>query len=182
MKRINIYNLLDAFYEGKTTPEEENALYHYFNDNAVPDELSAEKDFFLQLYAKNTVKTPIHLSEKMNRLIDELERKEKTKRSKVNRRRIIIGIAAAIALLLMIFVFVPDSEKADLVTKTKNDTTPELTETDAKKIKEAEDALLLISVKFNKGFGQLNLVSSNLQKTNDIVTKTFTNKNGRINK
>ncbi len=38
---------------------------------------------------------------------------------------------------------------------------------------EAQKALLLISANFNKGMKQLNMLSDNLEKTNEILNKTL---------
>eukprot|EP01107_Rhizomastix_libera_P012619 TRINITY_DN3202_c0_g1_i1.p1 TRINITY_DN3202_c0_g1~~TRINITY_DN3202_c0_g1_i1.p1 ORF type:complete len:187 (-),score=2.28 TRINITY_DN3202_c0_g1_i1:491-1051(-) len=181
MKTSEIKKLVEAFYNGETTIEEEKLLLSYFQGEDVAEELLKERDLFLDLYKSEPIDVPLHLEAKLDTLIDELAAKEtvKVELKPVSKKKYILrwagSIAAGIAILITAGIYFNKQEKettapiAQTIDKT-------IDKADEQKIKEAQEALVLLSSKFNKGMDQLALVSTNLDKTNEILNKTFNRK------
>lgn len=187
MNTNDIKKLLDAFYNGETSADQERILMEYFNGEDVADDLKDEREIFLGIYQGESVEVPSSLESKLNNLIDELAGKEAKKetgaeRKSLNNRRTMwtwIGSAAAgVAILVSAGLFFnkPATETPDPIVAQNQPGQTELSEADKEAVKEAEDALVLLSSKFNKGVNQLAVVSSNIDKTNDILNKTFNRK------
>lgn len=174
-----IKRLIEAYYNGETTAEEERLLQNYFRGEDVAEELLAEKDLFLNLYKSEPVDIPENLGMKIKALIDELEENENSKivlNPQQNKRSMLkwVGsIAAGIAMLVTAGLIFNKQNTTDVVTTAQTETVNKENE---EKIKEAQDALMLLSSKFNKGMDQLASASANLDKTNDILNKTFNRK------
>jgi len=96
----NIKTLIEAFYEGNTSVEEEQFLFDYFANEEIPEELLSEKKYFEQLQKLTPVKIPERLTLKMDKLFDDLEKHE-NKTSKI--KQIILWIGSAAAIIIMIF-------------------------------------------------------------------------------
>lgn len=185
MNTSKIKILLEAFYNGETNAEEEQILLAYFKGADVDKELIDEKDIFLVMYQPEPIEVPSSLEEKLNFLIDDLAAKECTleKKAPQNKKRKLtwIGsIAAGIAILVSVSLFFnnkPTVTGDPTIAQQKNADISNLSEADKKALKEAEDAIVLLSSKFNKGVNQLAVVSSNIDKTNEILNKSFNRKN-----
>ncbi len=96
--------VLEKFYRGETTLEEENRLRHYFESNAVPEELIPDKDLFESFGGENgSVEVPPDLDGKILASIDRLEKRE------VRTRRISVfslsGLAAGLLVLIAVYLF-----------------------------------------------------------------------------
>ena len=188
MKTNDIKILLEAFYNGETNAEEERLLMEYFKGEDVAEELKDEQAIFLAMYEAEPVDVPLSLELKLSSLVNELSEKESKETEKVEmkpqtNRRIMwtwIGSAAAgVAILISAGIFFSKSETTipgEPVVAQQQSGQPEMSEADKKAVKEAEDALILLSSKFNKGVNQLAVVSSNIDKTNEILNKTFNRK------
>ena len=165
--------LIDAFYNGETNKEDEQALRNYFNSNDVADELQNEKTLFLQLYENDAVEVPPTLEKKITKTIDRLERQEKEQfiRRKTLKRLWIqaVSVAAGVVLLISIGLF-SNRERAE---KQVDTAFTQLSEEDRQKIREAEEALLLLSSTFSKGIEQMALVSANLDKARTILNNSI---------
>lgn len=178
MDTSEIKKLIEAFYNGETSTEEEQKLSDYFNGDNIDKELQDEGKLFLDMYKKEPIETPSMLEQKLGNLIDELSQQEKAK-NKPNKTRLwarIGSIAAGLALLISVGIYM-NKEKTTTTPDNPNLANTEISEEDRQKMKEAQDALLLLSSNFNKGVKQLASVSDNLDKTNDILNKTFNTKN-----
>ena len=164
---------IDAFYNGETNKEEEQTLRNYFNNSDVADELQNEKTLFLQLYENDAVEVPPTLEKKLTKTIDRLERQEK---EQVIRRKTLkklwiqaVSVAAGVALLISIGLF-SHRENAEIQIDTAF---AQLSEEDRQKIREAEEALVLLSSTFNRGIEQMALVSANLDKAITILNNSI---------
>ena len=118
--------------------------------------------------SEKLIEVPAYLETKLSNLIDRLAASEK--RSKRNAHIFwISGIAASVAILFLIGFFYSHKNAPDTLITSNHIIIddPEIGSIEAQK------ALLLIAVNFNKGVEQLNLLSDNLQKTNDILNKTL---------
>jgi uncharacterized protein YegJ (DUF2314 family) len=188
MKTNDIKILLEAFYNGATSADEDRALMDYFKGEDVAEELKDEQKIFLAMHGAEPVDVPLSLESKLNNLVDGLAGEESKEVSKVklkpqDNRRImwtwIAGAAASVALLISAGIFFnkPATVTPDkpVVTQQQPDER-EMSEADKQALKEAEEALILLSSKFNKGMNQLAVVSSNIEKTNEILNKAFNRK------
>ena len=71
-----IVELLDKYYGGKTTLEEESELKHFFQQDNVPSELQADRKLFL-LYtglAQQPISLPPELEKRLSANIDQWEK------------------------------------------------------------------------------------------------------------
>jgi hypothetical protein len=179
MNTNDIKKLLDAFYNGETDAGESRILTEYFTGNNVAGELMDERELFLSIHQGDPVEVPSSLESKLNDLVDELADKERKGETKPlhGRRRMwtwIGSAAAGVAILVSAGLFFNDKPGSEPVIRTET-----LSDKDKQTVKEAEDALMLLSGKFNKGVNQLAVVSSNIDKTNDILNKTFNRKQNK---
>jgi hypothetical protein len=187
MKTDEIYTLLNAFYNGDTTVEQEQALLAYFESGDVAAELIPEKEIFLGMYRPEPVEVPPALEATLGHLVDKLARDENKKASEKPQRstkRLLMWVssaAACIALLISATFYFnrkPPVEQLSEVNAVSGQVN-NLSEEDKQTLKEAQKALMLLSSNFNKGVGQLAIVSSSLDKTNEILNKTFNRKKNR---
>ncbi len=187
MKTNDIKILLEAFYNGETNADEERLLMEYFKGEDVAEERKDDQTIFLAMYEAEPIDVPLSLESKLNSLVDELAEKENQEAVKVemkpqmNRRAMwtwIGSAAAGVAILISAGLFFSKSTTSipdePVVAHVQPD--QELSEADKQAVKEAEEALILLSSKFNKGVNQLALVSSNIDKTNEILNKAFNRK------
>lgn len=183
MKTDEIKIMLDAFYNGETTVAEELILLKYFSSEDIAEELLDEKEVFLSMYQAEPIDVPPALEPKLENLIDELASKEEKNagiKPVAKRKHLLrwVGSAAAcIALLISVTFYFNNKPDAGQPPATpEQQTAGNLSEADKKALKEAEDALILLSSNFNKGVDQLAIVSSSLDKSNEILNKTLNRK------
>lgn len=183
MNTSEIKKLLDTFYNGETNTGEEQILMDYFKGEDVAEELMDERDIFLGIYQADSIDVPSSLESKLNNLIDELEEKgaKGTKPLQTKRRLMTwIGSAAAsIAILISVGLYLnnrPETVVEPPLAYQQDNNPEQLSEEDRKAVQEAEEALMLLSSKFNKGVKQMAVVSDNIEKTNEILNKTFNRK------
>lgn len=189
MKTNDIKILLEAFYNGEANADEERQLMEYFKGRDVAEELKDEQTIFLAMYQAESVDVPLSLESKLNNLVDELAEKEEKAAVKVelkpqtNRRMMwtwIGSAAAGVAILVSAGLFFSKSTTTipdEPVTAQQQQPDPtQMSEADKQAVKEAEEALILLSSKFNKGVNQLAVVSSNIDKTNELLNKAFNRK------
>lgn len=164
-----IKKLIEAFYNGNTTAEEEQTLLDYFKGENVAEELLNEKKIFLEMNETDNIEIPVGLEDKLSNLIDKLatEEEEASKPRKKSLWTWAGSVAAGVAILIFAGIH---------FTKQHETVMPIVTQVNAEdqyKIEEAQKALLLISSNFNKGVDQLSVVSTSLDKTNEILNKTL---------
>ena len=161
----DINKLLDSFYEGQTTQEEEKVLYKFFSEETIPEDMVSEKQIFLKLYSGQQNDVPLHLEKKLNSLIDNLERKEHNKqqtpivlpiRQLSKPWKWAMCIAASILLFISagIFAYFGYNNKTPMLVDTYSNPEDAYLET--------QKTLLLVSNKLNKGIKQV-------EKVNDII-------------
>ncbi len=177
MKTEDAKILIRAFYLGETTVEEEQQLLHYFENESIPEELSAEKELFLRLYQAEPVDIPENLEGKLSNLIDQLAQKEEEKSdSKTKKLWLWVSSAAACIVILIasgIILNMHSAKESDSLAnqnQTRTQIQGIITDPDMA-TKEAEKALMLVSKNFNKGTEQLALVSENMDKANHLIEK-----------
>jgi hypothetical protein len=159
-----IKELLDRYYDGDTTLDEEKLLKRYFIDNVdIPEELSAEKKQF-EIYEKiKNADVPIRDFEKdLESLID----KQKVKYPDFNRRKTVLRITAIAASLLILFG-VYSSIKHFTGRPKYHDTI----EDPYLAYQETKRTLLYISEKLNYGTKELNnisIINESMQKLEPV--------------
>jgi hypothetical protein len=160
-----IEQLLQAFYDGDTTPEEEEMLFNFFNSENINDKWHTERDTFNVLYDSEEVPLPKGITKRLESAIDK-HIAETTQKS--SRRKIFIAIssAAAIALLCIGLFFIYEKDtKSQMFTDTF--TNPE----DAALA--TEQALIFVSDKLNHGLSSLEKVREGVNKSNKILYKAI---------
>jgi uncharacterized protein HemX len=182
-KTEDIKRLLTAFYDGRTSLDEERALQQYFETENIAPELQAEKIIFWAMADESEeINVPQSLEYQISRTIDKLDfEKKKTIGSNKKLWAWLSGIAASLVLVFSVGVFYYSQNKNTYFTNNQQITEHNLTEADKQKIHEAEAALVQISSKFNKGMYQLAMVEMNLETMNknlnkiNILTSKFNN-------
>ena len=159
----DIRKLLDRFYAGETTLEEERILQDYFSRANVPEELLPERDLFRSLEpAGNRVAVPENLNRNILGKIDQLEKKE------IRTRRISIyalsGLAAGLLIVIALYTGYFKSGPSNRIAS------QELTDTydnPADAYKEAKKTLAYVSSKLNTGTSELEYVKKVTKTTSD---------------
>jgi len=163
MKEAYYNALLDAFYEGNTTLEEEKALKAFFESDRVPFELLEEKKRFLACYEALDVNVPEGLLGRLEALID--EKSQRQPRPLFKATWIWTTSAAASLLLFFSIGLSTFNAPASGVPYTDTFTNP----TDA--ALEADRAVQLIANKLNSGYRQLDCANARIEKTEKTVTE-----------
>lgn len=163
-KKIKV--LLNLYYDGMTSEEEENLLYEYFSGNDVPDDLADDKDYFMYLHAIKGRSMNMHegFDMRLKNFMDSLDNGDEVGLKERNKRfmkmRLIIGVAASVLVLMV----------AGLHFSSKNETY-EISETDRLALIKAESAIMLFSNKVNKGIEQLEIASEKTEKIGMVLNK-----------
>jgi hypothetical protein len=159
MELKEIEKLLDKFYEGETSLEEENLLRNFFRNMDVPDEMSADKEFFAQMEAEQKwVPINSNLESKLHNIID-LQVKSKNNTRRLNLFYKISSVAAGIAIIVISYLAVIQNNKKPLENDTYKD--PKVAYEQVKR------TLMYISQNLNRGTETLSQVS----KINQGVTE-----------
>jgi len=178
MKVDDIKRFLDAYYDGSSTPEQEEILMQYFSGDDVADELLAEKEMFLEMQEiDGGIDIPSGFEDKIVNLVDDLAKQEdRVEASPVQKRRSIllwfVSAAACIALIVsagLYFNRQPLGQGSVLAHTNLKDT---YTDPDVA-YEEARKALLLVSGNLNKGMDQLSTVQENIDKSNEILNRSL---------
>lgn len=186
MKTEDIKKLIEAFYNGEASHEEEKILLEYFSSDNVAEELLDEKEIFMAAFEVEQTDEPIPsgLEQRLTNLIDDLDRKEQVAAKKQRKNVRLItwvwtsGVAACLAILLSLGIHFNKNGNTTGTTDSIAQIN-ELSEEDLHKMKEAEKALMMLSSNYNKGINQLNAASEGLNKTNEILNKALNKKNNK---
>ncbi len=149
--------LLDKYFAGDSSLQEEQQLQEYFSGTHVDASLMEEKVFFLATYDMQRLpetdeKVEQQLRGKLSHLIDGWNMVEKTSVRSVRRvdLRWIAGIAASLAILFSFGYFLNNHQRETSVAMHDTYTDPR----DA--AVEAQKALMKFSVDLNKGLDKVN--------------------------
>lgn len=157
IKTEEIKRLLDQYYDGMTTEEEENTLRIYFNSKDIDANLKEERFFFTALQSSE-YPTPAGMEERLSRQISQWNTLEVTNRRAIRHinLRWVVGIAASLLLLFAAGAIVYQNEN-------KFPETEQDTYTNAKDAyAETSKALMKFSKTLNKG----------IDATENITNKT----------
>ncbi len=164
MNLKEIEALLQKFYDGETSLDEEASLRDYFSNENVPEQLIAHQAQFSFYQKAKDEKVPLRNFE---RDLSKHIREEKNVKQIGNRRRtfyFVTGIAASILIFIGVYFqfVVNDNRSAYSIENTYED--PEVAYAEAKK------ALLLVSEKFNTGVQDFNKFST-FSQYKELITR-----------
>lgn len=182
MKIEKIKKLIELYYNGETSCDEELLLFNYFKGTEVAEELNDEKEIFLRLYEKDEIIVPSSLATNLNSLIDSLETSEE-KKKRPTKVMFWAGVAASIAIVISagIYLNTPTFKgnysgiTAEEQSSENNDHIVGQQFTEAEYI-QAEDAMLLLAANFSKGMEQLDDVNDKLEEANHVLNGIFDGK------
>ncbi len=143
--------MLERFYQGETTLEEEKWLHDYFSSTTVPGELLPDRELFQTLGASgDTVAVPGDLNRKILDTLDREEHKEQ------RTRRISLfslsGLAAGLLVMIAVYLFfLRTDEPALLASNQWTDTYEDPLDA----YEEAKRTLAYVSTKLNTGTSEL---------------------------
>lgn len=148
-----IRKLLDRFYMGETTLEEEKILQDYFSSVSIPEELLPDRDLFLSLESTdNVIAVPENLNQKILNVIDQQEKKV------VRTRRISVfslsGLAAGLLVVIALYVGYFNADTHPRFAQQMTDTYEDPQDA----YEEARKTLAYVSAKLNTGTNELEHV------------------------
>ena len=157
-----IRKLLDRFYLGETSLEEEMTLQKYFSSASIPEELLPDRDLFRSLgKASDSVAVPEGLNQKILNVIDEQEKKV------VRTRRISVyslsGLAAGLLIVIALYVGYFNDGRPARFAYQMSDTY----ENPQDAYEEARRTLAFVSAKLNTGTSGLEHVKQVSKTTAD---------------
>ena len=155
-----IRKLLNRFYLGETTLEEEQILQEYFSSGSIPEELMPDRDLFKSLEnANDSVVVPEGLNQKILDVIDQQEKKA------VRTRRISVfslsGLAAGLLVVIALYVGYFKADRPSRFAMTDTYENPQ----DA--YEEARRTLAYVAAKLNTGTSELEHVVQVSKATSD---------------
>ena len=172
-----IEELLKAFYNGDTTPEEELLLMEFFNSKNLDEKWHTDRDILISLYDSSEITLPEGINERLEKALDihitetsapekEVQHKIIPLHSKTRRLFIAVTSSAAAILLCIGIILVSDRHRpSDMIADTY--TNPK------EAAIAAEKALMLVSAKLNKGLSPLEKVKESVDKTNELLNENF---------
>ena len=144
MKQEQVQKLLEKFYNGETTLEEEKKLRDYFLGGKVPETLAADREYFLAMAGYHDKKTSSSLTTSLENLVD--AHTPETRESRLHIKPALAwSLSVAASLLLLVGVYFTWVRQAPKDTYSD----PQLA------YRETQRVLLYVSQQFNKGAGQL---------------------------
>ena len=151
MESNELKKLVERFYEGQTTEQEEQLLQHYFLDGDVSPEWAVEQQLFKQLYQAD-VPVPEYLERQLSQQIDGWNKIEKLseRKARMFTLRWIVGVAAGLLLLFSVGLLVHFQQKEDEIAAQR-----EIVNNPQDAYAETEKALLKFSNTINKGLKQV---------------------------
>ena len=163
LKQIEI--LLQKYYNGETSIEEEGQLTDFFKHNDVPDHLKPDQDIF-DYYSFERKENKIKdsgLEQQLVNMIDGLSDEKNQATTKKRYLYALASIAAGILLFFGVYSIFINKNPVDQSVAEFNDTfdNPQLAYNETKKI------LLYVSGKFNEGTSELE----NISKINNAMNE-----------
>ena len=156
-----IRKLLDRFYTGETTLEEEQILQDYFSSTSIPEELMPDRDLFRTLGTSDSVAVPEGLNQKILDVIDQQEKKV------VRTRRISVfslsGLAAGLLVVIALYMGYFRADRPGMLAHQLTDTY----ENPQDAYEEARRTLAFVSAKLNTGTSGLEHVKQVSKTTSD---------------
>lgn len=169
-----IKKLLEKFYDGTSTDNEDEILREYFsNTDEVASDLKADQILFSKLSALAEPQIPFDLDERLQAKIDEWEAKEKqevrTRKSiKIPRIGAIIGVAASVLILISVGISLSRPSNHAILT---NEPTPE------EAYAQTQKALSIFADALDKSFQQMETIEETTTKVNRQIEQQINHLN-----
>jgi hypothetical protein len=149
-----IRKMLERFYRGETSLEEEKMLQEYFASTSVPAELIPDRDLFQSFdEGEEAFEVPADLNQKILASIDRTERKE------TRTRRISLfslsGLAAGLLVMIAVYLFFLRSDRNSLIASNQMVDTYQ---DPMMAYEEARNTLVYVSQKLSTGTSELEQV------------------------
>ncbi len=158
MNAKELDSLLEKYYNGKSTEEEERTLREYFSGDSVLSGYEAEKEIFR--YYKSVMEIPEPSPDFEARIIAGVDTSDKTGRSVDYRRYLLPAIGAAASILILAGSYFYFTQRGGLK---DTYTDPQIAYLETRKI------LIGVSAKMNRATLALEPVG----KMNEMTTKSF---------
>ena len=166
MEKQEIKILLEKYYDGNTSKEEDNILFEYFSNKTVDSEFSSDKEYFSFLKNEKIISSSINdLSDQIWNNIEDYEKNISHKILKYSKLyKFTLAVAASLIIVMIsITIFKHDLIfKKNQIQYTDTYDNPELAYMEAKK------ALLFVSEKFNKGTNHIKNLDTFEKGTKDL--------------
>lgn len=163
--------LLEAFYEGITSLEDEKALKAFFDAEDVPADMLGDKRSFLACYNTEELDLPEGMLERLERTIDTVSAKTDDimthKQSTSLMRSSWMWTTAAAASLLLLFTIGLSKLNNTPIDRHHTDTFTN----PAMAAIEADKAVQLMAEKLNRGYQTLYCANIRIDKTEQTVNK-----------
>ncbi|HHT29094.1 MULTISPECIES: hypothetical protein [Petrimonas] len=166
MESNDIRKLLEKFYQGDTSLEEEKVLTAFFLQDDIPDELLSDKRLFCALNSES-VEVPEESARTIEMLIDSFGEAEPSIRKIrfFHARYWMAGVAASLALLFGINEFQKQQRETALFSDTYNSPDEAYRATVA--------ALQLFSENFSMGTESVEKANMHLEKAQEIINHSL---------
>ncbi len=165
MRTKDIEILLDKFYAGESTVEEEKKIAEFLSKDDLPEKFLPDRKVFEAL-SENGMDVPSDSARKIESLIDSFAEETSNRRQKIRSIKYwAAGIAASLALIFAVNMFQKSNkEETTLLVDTY--------ETSDEAYKATMEALQLFSENFSKGTEAVEKANTKFQKAQDIINKS----------
>jgi hypothetical protein len=152
LKKID--ELLQKYYDGETSLEEERKLHWFFQTCEIPAHLQSDAELFRYYYKQRKEEASSNMEETLTRLIHDREHKKRFIHSGKT-IRLVSGIAATVLVMLALWIGIGRDIYRKQYTGAFKDTydDPQLAYLETKKV------LLMVSEKLNAGTKDLQYLS-----------------------
>lgn len=168
MNREKIKALLEKYYSGESSLEEEKLLRNYFAGSQVEDEFLDHKELFV--FSGNEIKASDDIPDVSDEIWSNIEKNENIKQLKKRKLyHYTLSVAASIAILVVSFFFINDEINNGSPAQFEDTyDNPELAYLQAK------EALLFVSSKLNSGTDHLKPIEKLNEGTQELqILSTF---------
>lgn len=160
MELQRIKTLLDKYYQGETTLEEERLLKEYFSKNS-PSDIDLADKYLVDFFLASKTQIPVDLNEQLDNLIEnEWERETKLRFSTILKWA---GTVAAVLIVALGILYYQNREKPVVLADSYQD--PQEAYEETKKV------LLFISNKMNSktaSLKHLSEIDNSLKRCNEL--------------
>lgn len=164
-----IKKLIALFYQGEASAEQEKELIEYFSQTDISEDLKEEQVILNAMFKKDLIEVPTALENRLIAQIDHLENCSKPSVFTLQKKWVWTALAASFALLIGISFL--------LTMNTSSQSSKNLSQTDIEKIQKAQEAIILVSKKYNKGLDQLSYSQKTIEYSSQIFKKSINNLN-----
>lgn len=159
-----IRSILERYYNGETSIEEEKALRDYFLKSEIPDEFKTDKILFMEMASMSSQEYSddvLRMQKKLSEKIDIWDKKEKK-----HIIRSIFGYISAAAVITAVCTGITLYEKAE-------PSVPDTFDDPYEAYVETQKALKLFADAFNKGNKELQKVKTTTNKIEKKLDSTI---------